>query len=279
MRNKNISKHTHQKPLFKTKRPESPAYASYVQLVALHERHIDRIFLSHWANKNIRAALYAFRNNLNVLTEERYNLLIQSADTIESYIKSILEDQKYKKKLAFEAFFGLWSNHDGLPVNTIGDGLKCAGKTVRVYVSDVSAKLELNILTELFHLGSESAKTDKYAKLRELLTTPLAGAGADKAVDTIINYVPELNWNDNDSDIYYKCGMLFGEVSLKVALGARLLLLGNSHEDVYRARIDSKLDIPDDKPKHDYRHSKRQFLKYVKDNAATLSTKFNNGAD
>lgn len=257
-------------PLVKLKGLECPDYSTFQTLLSTHGLNIGQPFLCHFKNKSMKMLVFIYSRDLRELPEDCYNSVrnddTQFKEVVNSYVSNLGCDYVY-----------ILNNYvlssPGMAVSDISRNISKSKTTIRRYLERMRKGLLEKVSTELFHRDlPHEASSQKFVDWRiEEYSKPFEDTLKSQSAITAINKRCNLGWelpmvgaSSSEWQLYYeKAGKLFSLVSLKVAVGARILFCGGSNEDVHKERIRLKIDAPSDEPK-DYRHSKRSFVKYTK---------------
>ena len=255
------------KSLFKTNPASAPDYQCFLELMRTHDNELSISLLSHYKIIPVRCALACLNNYSDCITEDLYNNIIYGEDRI---IKCIIN----ASKACSEECYLCWSTYYGyntrpLAISDIADKLLLSNSTIRRRIDKMNSMLLIE-LKKQFNFETTKTARQKYEDVRiTRVSKPLSEKEAILMGRYLIKRVG-FTWKlpDSGTDSMDRfctfLGSMFRDVSIKTAVGARVLLCGGSHEMAYKMRCRFRIQRPDNKPRHDYRHSKRTFINYVR---------------
>lgn len=245
-----------QKKLFKSIARPIPTFDTFSELLPLHNYTIDKPIIMTCKSSTYRMVLYAMRNRITALTEANYNKLISNKDKLTNALNSIVDKEKFKPRRAYELFredFGV------VTFSSIAEKLRCSPRSVHKWVDSISDKFADYICVEIFGMIRNTPQS-------YMMSLPISNTTIDR-IDAFVCAELKNLPRKTKKQLYPK---LFTLAPIKTALGARILLEGGSHEDVYRCRIDFGLDCADDKLQHNYRYTKQAFFRYLKNHSEQM---------
>ena len=264
-------------PLFKSKKSEIPDYTTFQLLLEKHNNSVTLPLLCHFRNTSMKLLVYSYRKHLALLTCENYEKAVTNLEKLKDVVKSWYEDLAPDAQFIIQNYIVKTSS---MSIKDISANVKCSMTTVRRQLDRTSNKLFNKIHSELFDgipcmstckaPTAEAFEDPRIAKVTKPISNNYEGR------NLIINLctTADLSWtlpSDSSSELWNNyciaAGKLFGLVSLKTAVGARILLEGGSHKDVQAVRVEMHLEEPSDENKN-YRHCKRSFIKFLKSHQA-----------
>lgn len=259
--------------LFKSKKAEIPDYPTFQLLLDKHNNHITLPLMSHFRNNAMKLLVYSYRNNLSLLTQSNYETAVNNIDKVKEFVKNWYDQLPNDYQFIVKH---LVINTPAMSVVEVADNIKKSKTSVRRYLDKSLDALMLSIHESLFNNTPnrmvEKTETIFVDDRRLEYIKPISNDTAGHLLIEYINTAAELNWNlpDTENSTLWQqycvaTGRLFELPSLKVAVGARILFEGGSHEDVKKARQALKIDAPSDSTDtKNYRHCKRSFIKYLR---------------
>lgn len=264
---------TNRKRLVKTKTVIAPSYEIFQDLLRLHDNKIDKAFLNHFHSDALQMLLYAFRNNSKYITESRYNYVLDNLSKLENVIDDCLEGKlQLRDQYMLEFIVGYKTT--SMSVKDIAINLHIAPKTVYKHLNSASSILSDYISSNFFEdsvknisnkLNNVNPKAYKWIT-RSIEDEPYRRECVKQIVKkcqldwTLPTSGRELDW----LPYYVSVGTMFGCVSLKTGIGARMYLLKYAPEAIHYERVKWHIDDASSQPLESYRHSLRLFVKYVK---------------
>lgn len=257
-----IATRSTQKKLFKVRTKPIPSYDTFMQLLELHNYEIDKPLLMTCGSPVYRIVLYSLRSSIKAITNEaNYNILVNNEATLSDYIQQVCSKQSYKAREAFRLFM---NDIGSISYAEIARKLVCAPRSVHRWIDNSCEAIKDRIYVNLF-------KTYRNTIDEFLVNYPISDKTISKMDTVLCKKFTELPM-DAKLKVY---PYIFTRVPYKCALGSRILLEGGSHEEVYEMRIHYGLDCADDKPKHNFKHNKQSFMKYLKKHSQRIYNELN----
>lgn len=270
-----MKKQLARKRLFKQAKKPLPDYATFQQLLSLHEGRTRGPLLSHFSNDTMKFVLFIFQGNTRLLNEGNYNHLLDNVDNSvnQTILQLITNELSTRDQYIMQSIIGYEVPQQS--VKEIAKNLNMSTKSVYKHIQKASHQLCESFAAKEFDIDSindtkENSKLSNKAAAQRWVTSSIENEPKRRECVKYIVKRCKLDWmlptSGNELHwlpYYVKVGEMFNVMPIKSAIGARAALLGYTPAYAEHIRIHYGIDSKYTDPPKSLNHCVKAFVKYI----------------